>query len=217
VPTTDAALLELLATPGFSTLDQATTTSGRGLGMDIVKRIVTTDLRGELTLRTVLGQGSTFSLWLPLTLTIVDVFLVQCGGEVFVVPVSSIEEVIEVEPQKKFHGPFSNAVRGDCLYAGRDEALTLVELDAVLRIPRAPSSGMQGLVVRRTSQAFIFEIDRVLGQQEVVVRPIEDPLAQAAGVAGATDLGDGRPTLVLDLIGLSARLHRLQPRAEVDQ
>jgi two-component system chemotaxis sensor kinase CheA len=103
VPQTPAALLELLATPGFSTLDQATKTSGRGLGMDIVRRIVTSDLRGELTLRTILGQGTSFTLQLPLTLTIVDVFLVQCGSEQFVVPVSAIEEIIEVDeaPQGK--------------------------------------------------------------------------------------------------------------------
>ena len=216
VPTTDAALLELLCTPGFSTLDQATTTSGRGLGMDIVKRIVTTDLRGELTLHTTPGQGTTFALRLPLTLTIVDVFLVQCGSEVFVVPVSAVEEIIEVEPARKLRGPIPGAARGACLYERRDEALTLVELGAILRLPRTPSTEMQGLVVRRTSQAFIFEIDRVLGQQEVVVRPIEDPLAQAPGVAGATDLGDGRPILVLDLIGLSCgpAPHRCPPGGE---
>ena len=218
VPQTAAALLELVASPGFSTLDQATKTSGRGLGMDIVRRIVTTELRGELTLHTVLGQGTTFTLRLPLTLTIVDVFLVRCGSELFAVPVSAIEEVIEVDPDKKIRGPTPCSARSAWLYARDDEALALVELSEVLRVPRPPGAAMQGLVVRRTSQGFVFEVDCVLGQQEVVVRPIDDPLVRAPGVAGATDLGNGRPTLVLDLIGLSAGLgagpQRARPRAE---
>lgn len=215
-PQTEAALLELLATPGFSTLERATTTSGRGMGMDIVRRIVTTDLRGELTLRTAPAQGTSFAMRLPLTLTIVDVFLVQCGGELFVVPVSAIEEIIEVEPNRKVRGPTPVATQRAWLYERNDEALALVGLDEVLHIPRGTDAARQGLVVRRASQAFVFEVDRVLGQQEVVVRPIEDPLAQAPGIAGATDLGDGRPILVLDLIGLSTGLHRTRPRTEVN-
>jgi two-component system chemotaxis sensor kinase CheA len=202
-----------LAIPGFSTLDHATKTSGRGLGMDIVKRIVTTDLRGELTLRTTPGRGTVFVLRLPLTLTIVDVFLVQCGSQMFVVPVASVEEIIEVEAKSKLRGPLPATSRV-CLYRRRDEAMNLVELGTLLGIPRDESSAPQGLVVRRTGQGYVFEIDRVLGQQEVVVRPIEDALAQAPGVTGATDLGDGRPTLVLDLIALSAGLHRQKSAAE---
>lgn len=209
VPQTPTALLELLATPGFSTLDQATKTSGRGLGMDIVQRIVTTELRGEMTLKTVLGQGTTFSLRLPLTLTIVDVFLVQCGGELFVVPVSAIEEIIDIEPRNKLRGPLPES-SPVWLYQWRDQGLTLVELAALLQLPRAAPTALQGLVVRRTGQGFVFAIDRVIGQQEVVVRPIDDPLAQAPGVSGATDLGDGRPALVLDLIALSAGLYGSQ-------
>lgn len=213
-PPTDGALLELLATPGFSTLDQATKTSGRGLGMDIVKRIVTTDLRGELTLKTVLGRGTTFTLRLPLTLTIVDVFLVECGRERFVVPVSAIEEIIDVEPSKRLRGPLPES-SPLWLYEWRDEGLTLIELGAALQLPSAAGATPQGLVVRRTGQGFVFVIDRVLGQQEVVVRPIDDPLAQAPGVSGATDLGDGRPALVLDLIALSTGLYRRPAPTEV--
>lgn len=213
-PPTDGALLELLATPGFSTLDQATKTSGRGLGMDIVKRIVTTDLRGEMTLKTVLGRGTTFTLRLPLTLTIVDVFLVECGRERFVVPVSAIEEIIDVDPSKRLRGPLPES-SPLWLYEWRDEGLTLIELGAALQLPSAAGAAPQGLVVRRTGQGFVFVIDRVIGQQEVVVRPIDDPLAQAPGVSGATDLGDGRPALVLDLIALSTGLYRRPAATEV--
>ncbi len=213
-PQTESALLELLSTPGFSTLDQATKTSGRGLGMDIVKRIVTTDLRGEMTLKTVLGQGTTFTLRLPLTLTIVDVFLVECGRERFVVPVSAIEEIIDVEPGKRLRGPLPDS-SPLWLYEWRDQGLTLIELGAALKLPSIAGAATQGLVVRRTGQGFVFVIDRVIGQQEVVVRPIDDPLAQAPGVTGATDLGDGRPALVLDLIALSTGLHRSPAQTQV--
>ena len=82
-------------------------------------------------------------------------------------------------------------------------------------LPSAAGAATQGLVVRRTGQGFVFVIDRVIGQQEVVVRPIDDPLAQAPGVSGATDLGDGRPALVLDLIALSTGLYRRPAPTEV--
>ncbi|HRI53803.1 MAG TPA: chemotaxis protein CheW, partial [Pseudomonadota bacterium] len=214
LPESDAELLELLCLPGLSTRDEATKTSGRGLGMDIVKRIVTTDLRGEMTLKTVLGRGTTFTLRLPLTLTIVDVFLVECGRERFVVPVSAIEEIIDVDPSKRLRGPLPES-SPLWLYEWRDEGLTLIELGAALQLPSAAGAAPQGLVVRRTGQGFVFVIDRVIGQQEVVVRPIDDPLAQAPGVSGATDLGDGRPALVLDLIALSTGLYRRPAATEV--
>lgn len=216
-PQSFEALLELLTTPGFSTVDQATRTSGRGLGMDIVKRIVTRDLRGELSLQTTAGQGTTFSMRLPLTLTIVDVFIVQSSDAVFVVPVSAVEEIIEIDSKKKLRGPLMQSARGLFLYERREEATLLVELHVLLNLPPRSSAAVseQGLVVRRRNQVFIFALDRVLGQQEVVVRPIDDPLVQAPGVAGATDLGDGRPILVLDLHGLGAGLSQNLAPAEV--
>ena len=105
VPATDDALLELLTRPGLSTKTEITTTSGRGVGMDIVKRVAVDELRGELSMQTVAGRGTTFTLRIPLSITIVDAFSFVCGGETFVVPVAMVEEIQEVDPSRMIRGP----------------------------------------------------------------------------------------------------------------
>jgi two-component system, chemotaxis family, sensor kinase CheA len=206
VPTTDAALLELLCLPGLSTRDEVTTTSGRGMGMDIVKRVVVEQLGGELALSTRPGAGSTFSLRVPLTIAIVDAFVIVCGAERFVVPVSSVEEIVEIDETRIIMAPIT--LPGGATQLGiferRGETVPLIDLAALLRIALVPGPRpARGLVVRRAGQPVAFVLDRVLGQQEAVVRPLVDPLVNLPGVAGATDLGDGRPTLVLDLVTLA--------------
>ena len=212
VPATDEALLEILCRPGLSTRSEVTTTSGRGMGMDIVKRIVVDQLGGELAVQTAPGRGTTFTLRVPLTVSIVDAFTLECAGQRFVVPVSMVEELVEVEPDKVIYGPTAVTGverRGVGMLQRRGEAVPLVELAIARRLGRPKERARKALVVRRAGEPIAFGLDRVLGQQEAVVRPLEDPLVQVPGIAGATDLGDGRPTLVLDLLSLGARLSEL--------
>ncbi|WP_437940917.1 chemotaxis protein CheA [Sorangium sp. So ce341] len=252
-PDSDAALLDLITLPGLSTLDQATKTSGRGLGMDIVRRIAVEQLGGELSVSTARGAGTTFTLRIPLTLTIVDAFSFLCGDQPFVTPVAGVEEVMEIDAARIFRGPAPGRARGGAelpalgpargaaelpaagrarggtelpaagrarggtelpaagrarggteLIERRGEVVPLVDLAALFEL--GASSATRALVVRRNGAPFAFGVTRVLGQQEVVVRPLEDPLVKVPGVSGSTDLGDGRPTLVLDLVSLSGRL-----------
>lgn len=200
VPQTDDKLLELLVRPGFSTLDVATSLSGRGFGMDIVLRGVT-ELGGELELETELGRGTTFTLRVPLSITIVDVLTFRCADRMFVVPVRSVERLVEAEslPTMAPPGPSSGAVR---LSADGDRALPLYDLAALIGVPRVAPARPQVIIVKRGDERFGFEVDRMVGRKEVVMRPVIDPLVQAPGVAGTADLGDGKPTLVLDLLGL---------------
>lgn len=207
VPASEAALLELLCAPGLTTREVATTTSGRGMGMEIVKRTVD-QLGGELSLRTELGAGSTFILRVPLSLSIVDGFSFECGAQRFVVPVSTIDEIVEVEDSMLIRSPA--AARGGLevsMLQRRGQVVPLLSLAGVLGL-RGDGGGKKALVVRRGVEAIAFGVDRMLGQQEVVVRPLEDELVRVRGVAGATDLGDGKPTLVLDLAGLGSALSR---------
>jgi two-component system chemotaxis sensor kinase CheA len=206
----DDALLDALCLAGLSTRAEATTTSGRGLGMDIVRRIVVNQLGGELFMKTARGIGTTFTLRVPLTIAIVDAFTFECAGQRFVVPVSTVDEILEIDREKVRHGP-SRATKGEARYAGlverRGEAIPLVDLASIFHLPSAAGAiPRQALLVRRENGAMAFGIDRVQGQQEAVVRPLTDPLVQVPGIAGATDLGDGRPTLVLDLVALGATL-----------
>jgi two-component system, chemotaxis family, sensor kinase CheA len=204
---TDGALLDALCRAGFSTRDEVTTTSGRGMGMDIVKRIVVDQLGGELAMTTGAGVGTTFTLRVPLSISIVDTFTMECRDQRFVVPVSTVEEIFEIDRASVRHGP-SHAVddRGRAgVLERRGEAVPLLDLASVLRLRGGPPA-RQAMLVRRAGEPMAFGLDRVVSQQEAVVRPLLDPLVQAPGVSGATDLGDGKPTLVLDLLELGASL-----------
>jgi two-component system chemotaxis sensor kinase CheA len=202
VPQSDAALLELLCLPGLSTKDIASTTSGRGMGMDIVRGVAVGQLGGELTMSTRPGLGTTFTLRVPLTVTIVDAFTFECAGERFVTPVSSIEEIIELDPAKAVQGP-SQGSRATTMTQRRGHALQILQLSSVFHLQdKVP--GTRALVVRRGGEATGIAVHKMLGQQEVVVRPMDDLLVRVTGVTGATDLGDGKPTLVLDLVAIAS-------------
>jgi two-component system, chemotaxis family, sensor kinase CheA len=192
----DAALLAVLTSPGFSTRDVATTTSGRGLGMDIVRRIAVDELGGELSMTTHPDAGTSFTLRAPVTMSVMDVLSFQCGSQAFVVPALVVEEIIEVVP----------AISSSSLVACRGHAIPMVSLGAILAIDSG-ARARKALVVRRNGAAIAFAVDRVIGRQEVVIRTVDDPLVNVPGIAGTTDLGDGHPTLVLDLneLGIIAR------------
>jgi two-component system chemotaxis sensor kinase CheA len=202
----DAALLDALCQPGLTTRNEATTTSGRGMGMDIVKRIVVDQLGGDLTMTTVAGGGTKFTLKIPLTIAIVDAFTLETKTQRFVVPVSMIEEIVEVDPARLTASPgiaVPGSVQVVLLARGR-EVVPLGELDVVLAIGETRTRTRLAVVVRRRGEATAFGLERVIGQVEAVVRALVDPLVVVPGISGATDLGDGRPTLVLDLLTLAA-------------
>lgn len=202
----ESALLDVLTTAGFSTQSTTTRTSGRGLGMDIVKRIVR-ELGGEMSLMTDVGIGTTFALRVPLTISIVDVFSFECAAQPFVVPVAAIEEIFEVTDCTHIDSPATARDRlRIALCERRGRAIPLVSLGTLLRLERAQPEASKALVIRRNGEPLAFSVDRMLGRHEVVVRPIEDVLARVPGIAGATDLGDGKPTLLLDLAELGSRI-----------
>jgi two-component system, chemotaxis family, sensor kinase CheA len=204
-PRDERGMLELMTLPGLSTLETATNNSGRGMGMDIVRRIAVEMLGGELSLRSAVGQGSTLTMRLPMSISILDSFSFACGAQAFAVPVSIVDEIVDLAATPLVHPP--NALQADGalrLIERRGEAIPLFGLASLLRLKTADVERGKAFIIRPQGQPVAFAIDRVMGQQEIVVRPIDDPLIKVTGVAGTTDLGDGRPTLVLDLVGLTA-------------
>lgn len=222
----EAELLDVLCAPGFSTRDEATTTSGRGMGLDIVRRVVAVDLGGELSLQSEPGAGATFTLRVPLTVAIIDAFAFQCADQRFVAPISMIEEIVDVAPASVSVGP-----GGMPLFERRGSAVPLVPLAGALfglaeaaidrgiresGVPTRMDRPSKALVVCRRGEITAFGVDRLLGQREAVIRPLTDPLVKVAGVSGATDLGDGKPTLVLDLIALAGAVSGSRALARVE-
>jgi two-component system, chemotaxis family, sensor kinase CheA len=212
-PSDDAGLLDLLCIPGLSTREIATTTSGRGMGMEIVKRTIVDELGGELEVTSELGKGTTFTLRVPLTISIVDAFSFECGEQRFVVPVSMVDEIIEVDPRTlaQIPGNDDGGPRVDII-SRRGLAVPMIQLAQVFQLPSGLKTTAKAIIVRRAGAPIAFAVDRMLGQQEVVIRPVNDVLVRAPGISGATDLGDGRPTLVVDLVALSVSLSAL-PKA----
>lgn len=205
VPSDDAGLLDILTTPGFSSRDETTTTSGRGIGLDIVRQTMDA-LGGALELENRPGQGTTMRLRAPLTVAIVDAFAFEAGRERYLAPIGVVDAIVEVEPSAVVRPPRGPGEGQPIeLLHVRGDVIPLVSLRRALGL--APTGDEpKAMIVRRAGHRFAFTIERMLGRHEVLVRPLGDPLVRVPGVAGSADLGDGRPTLVLDLAGLTGRL-----------
>jgi two-component system chemotaxis sensor kinase CheA len=186
-------LLDIICSPGFSTRQKADRASGRGVGMDVVARAIA-DLDGYLSVHTERGVGTTFRIELPLTLAITDALIATIGGQTFAIHRSSVQEVIEVEPAS------IKAFENNEIVLHRDEVLPLIRLSSVFNLPGNSNGRLQAMVVGSGSRATGLVVDKVLGLREVVVRPLNDPLTDVPGIAGATELGDGRPVLILDVM-----------------
>ncbi|HEY2383178.1 MAG TPA: chemotaxis protein CheA [Terriglobia bacterium] len=199
-------LLDVICSPGFTTRDEADLASGRGVGMAAVQSAVT-DLGGIITLQTTAGQGTRFSIQLPLTLALADSLLVSVEGQRFAVPQASIREVFAVESSSSIVFENNEAI------TYRDGVLPIVRLVNIFNMKAKTRSRLHILVVGAGSNAVGLVVDRVEGQRQIVVRPITDPLLRIPGIVGATELGDGLPVLILDVHSM-LRAHRMRAVSE---
>jgi two-component system chemotaxis sensor kinase CheA len=196
----DAEVFALIFQPGFSTADEVSEISGRGVGMDVVKRNLEA-LGGSITVQTEPGRGTTFRAKLPLTLAIVDGQAMQVGDETYIIPLASIVE--SVQPRREsLHQVFGV---GDAI-AVRGRVLPMLRLHRLFGLtPRSedPTDGLVVIAEHEGRQAALL-VDELLGQQQVVIKSLEANFQKLQGVAGATILGDGRVALILDVPGLVA-------------
>ena len=206
----DHQLLEVLSAPGFSTRDTASTTSGRGVGLDIVRRTVES-LGGQLELVNRRGHGVTWRLRVPLTVALVDAFACATGNARWLVPVSAVEAIVDVDEGTRIETPATNGGRSIGMLSTRGLLVPLVSLGEALG-GDAREGDRKALLVQHGGQHCAFAVERMLGRHEVIVRPLVDPLVQSPTVAGSADLGDGLPTLVLDLRAIA---HLVTRPAEV--
>jgi two-component system, chemotaxis family, sensor kinase CheA len=185
------SLLDLLCTSGFSTRAGADLASGRGIGMAVVRSTVHA-LGGELHVESEHGRGTRFRIELPLTLMIVDALLVDVAGQLMAVPQPALQEVLQIDPAgiTRFENNEVLSYRGG--------VLPLVRLADVFGLPAGPRPAAFVLVVGSGAQSLGLLVDRLAGLREIVVRAMADPLVAVAGIAGATELSDGRVVLILD-------------------
>jgi two-component system chemotaxis sensor kinase CheA len=202
VELTDAQVNDLIFLPGFSTADQATDVSGRGVGMDVVRRNIE-ELGGTVEIRSEEGRGSRFIINLPLTLAIVDGQTIAVDGESYIVPLTAIVESLQLRP-----GMIQPIVGRGEVVSFRGEYLPVLRLRETFGRPAAAGRAAGGLVmvVEGDGRRVGICVDELLGQQQVVVKTLETNYHRVDGVAGATILGDGSVALILDIAGLTRRL-----------
>lgn len=197
-------VLDVLCLPGFSTRGEADLSSGRGVGMAVVRSAIR-ELGGELSMATELGRGTGFRIELPLTLMIVDALLVEIGGQQMAVPQPVLREIIQVDASEVA------TLENNAIISYRSRVLPLISLRTLFGFPRVEVSSLYVLVVGHDTQLAGLVVDRICGLREIVVKPITDPLLAVPGVSGATELGDGRISLILDASALVRVANRRPP------
>lgn len=194
----DEQIHELIFHPGFSTADVISDISGRGVGMDVVRRNIQ-ELNGSVEVESVPGKGSTFTIRLPLTLAILDGQLVRVGNEVFILPLVSIIESLQVDLSM-----INNVGGKKEVLRLRDEYVPIVKLHELLRVEPDNYELENGLLVvveADNSKVGLF-VDDLLAQQQVVIKSLEQNYQRVEGISGATILGDGKVALIVDISGV---------------
>ena len=194
-PLDSDGVLDLLCTPGFSTRETVDRASGRGIGMAVVRRVVA-EMGGILQLETQAGCGTRFTIHLPLTLAITDALIATVGDRTFAVPQGSVREVLEVQADD------IRRVEAGEVVAYRGAVLPLVRLSQRFLLAPSPRPNVHVFVAGTAEAPVGIAVDRVVGQREIVVRTLTDRLVKVPGISGATQLGDGRVVLILDVAAL---------------
>lgn len=190
-------LLDLIFMPGFSTKDEVSEVSGRGVGMDVVKKNVS-KLSGTIEIETEVGRGTLFTITLPITLAIIKALIVKSSTETFAVPLSSVLESLMVSRER------IKTIEKKEVISLRGETLPLLWLDRVFGLPKpdGDASVYYIVVVGVAERRLGLVVDSLVGQQEIVIKSIGDKLKNTPGIAGATELGDNEVILVLDIESL---------------
>lgn len=186
-----AGLLKILCAAGFSTRDEADMAAGRGVGMAVVENTIR-ELGGSMTLASTPGVGTVFTLKLPLMLSITDALIVTMDQQTCAVPQSAVNEIIQIDPAER------RLVQQTTVIPYRGGLLPLISLRSIFNLSEASPADLTVLILNVERGLFGLVVDRVLAQREIVIRPLADALLKVPAISGATELGDGRPVLILN-------------------
>ena len=199
----EAEILQLIFAPGLSTADEVTEISGRGVGMDVVKSTIE-GLKGSIQIDTTAGKGTTFRLLVPLTLASIQALLFRVRERLYAVPLAAVVEITRIS-QEEIH-----CVDGHEVFRLREQVLTLARLDELESIPeRERSRRLFIVVIDAGTRRFGLAVDSLVGEEELVIKALEDELLASPLVSGASILGDGRVVLILNVPVVVSRLARI--------
>lgn len=199
-------ITNLIFQPGFSTAENVNDISGRGVGMDVVKRNIH-EVGGDVWVQTQPGSGTKITIKLPLTLAILEGQLLRIGSEIYIMPLISIVETLQIIP-----GNINTLPGGVQVYKLRDQYLPIIHLDKTLATGNAPRDDESGLLVSVESERRLYAIwvSELMDQQQVVIKSLESNFKSIKGVSGATILGDGTVALILDVMGIIQQFNAKQ-------
>ncbi len=193
---TDQEAAQLIFMPGFSTADKITNVSGRGVGLDVVKTMIE-KLNGTVTVTTEHGRGSKFSIRLPLTLAIIQGLLVRVGREVYSIPIASVIESVRVKKSE------INTIDNYEVLNVRNEVISVLRLSRLFNIKTTEEGEYCFVVIVGSQDKKIgIMVDNLIGEEDVVIKPLRDQFTQSPGIAGASILGDGSVSLIIDVTQL---------------
>lgn len=193
-PMDEQACYQIIFLPGFSTAAKVTDVSGRGVGMDVVRRQVE-EANGTVHIASVLGQGTTFTIRLPMTTAILDAMQLKVGSENLLMPIGSIVEMMRPKP-----GQVQTIMDSGQVIQHRERMLPLIHLGETLGIPGCIMDPEQAIlvVIENRGADFVIQVDAIMGQRQVVIKPFDDGVVHHPGTSGTTILGDGRVALILN-------------------
>ncbi|CUH39819.1 Chemotaxis protein CheA [Jannaschia seosinensis] len=195
---TDEQLHQLIFEPGFSTAEAVSSVSGRGVGMDAVRRVID-DLRGTVEVKSQPGRGTEVTLRLPLTLAIIDGLLVRVGNNPFVMPLSTVEECVELPPDE------TARQSGRSILRIRNKLVPFLRLDTLFGFERVENDDRRVVITSVDGRRLGFVVDEVIGQHQTVIKPLSVYHRGIEGLAGSTILGDGSVALILDAAAIVKR------------
>jgi len=196
-------LLDFIFQPGFSTAQQVSDLSGRGVGMDVVKRNVES-LGGTISIQSEQGQGTRLQIKVPLTLAIMDGLGLNVGGEHYLVPLTTVVEAFQ--PESLQHSAMFDTYE---VVNVRGRFVPLLRLRQFVGLPPSDEAGLI-VVLEQDGQQIALQIDSIVGQQQIVIKSLEENFVRVPGFSGATILGDGRVALILDVGELIRHAHGSQ-------
>ncbi|MDR2731447.1 MAG: chemotaxis protein CheA [Treponema sp.] len=204
---TDVEAFNLIFEPGFSTAKQITSISGRGVGLDVVRRQIDS-LNGTVTVTSEHGKGTKFTIKLPLTLAIIQGLLVRVGQEIYSIPITSVIESLRIKPQE------IKKIDNYEVFNIRSDVISLLRLNRLFGIKTEESQDYHFIVIVGTAEKKMgFMVDSLIGEEDVVIKPLRDQFTNSPGIAGASILGDGSVSLIIDV----SQLLELGLKKEMEQ